>query len=627
MSKRRAWDLFQTLVGLAGFSVIPTNDPKIYRITSIARANRSPLPTFINSTLDLLPNNDERIRYVTTLTNAKPDQMKNLLEKLKSPTSVIDVFQELNALIITDTAYNTKAIMHIVQELDRSSTPQILSVLRLKQADAEEVADLIKQLQGKDSPGQRSAFAKKPATLYFVPQEATVLPEPRTNSLIIIGPKNAVARIEQVIQEQIDVSLKQMYEPVHTYTLNYAPAQQVADILNNVLQYGAQSGAGKTGGVRAGEKYFSNVYVQAETQSNRLIIRANKSDYEHLKTIISQLDQRQPQVAIEVLIISLKTDELRQLGIQWNSKNDRKVNAQMSGFLNQSPPVIDPTTGSIVSNLISLATLASAGSTVVSFGKESVWAIFAAVQTLTESRVISNPFLVATNKYQSVVSVGETRRVQIGSVQGSTTPQPTFGNIDANLTVTATPQINSMGIITLEINVSIEQFTQALQPGNTTVASAGNTDKRSVSTTAHLADSEVLALGGLIRTTQNNTGNSLPLLSRIPLVGNLFRNQAKTMTQDNLIVFICPKIIRPDNDTSSQYTTVKKEFAKDVVGGISALSDNPRDPIFNWFFKPIEKDPDALVDDFFADKRPTSRINRPSGGIISGAIHNKAGGA
>lgn len=627
LSKQRAWDLYQTFLSLAGFAIVLTNDPKIYRITAWQKANRSPLPTYFNSPLEILPNNDQRIRYVATLTNSTPDQMKNLIEKLKSPTAQVDPFPELKAIIITDTAYNARSLINIVLELDRSSTPQVLSVLKLRQADADEVADLIKQLQGKDDPSKRSAFAKKPSSLYFIPQEVQVIAEPRSNSLVIIGPKNAVARIEQVIQEQIDTALKEVYQPVHTYSLNYAPAQQIADILNNVLKYGQDTSAGKTGGVKGGEKYFSNVYVQAEPQGNRLIIRASKTDYEHLRKIIAQLDQRQPQVAIEVLIISLQLDEIRQLGIQWDSKNAEKVNAQMSGFLGAGTTQINQSTGSIIANLLSLAKLAPTGSTVVSFGKESVWAIFAAVQTLSESRVVSNPFLVATNKYQASVAIGETRRVQIGTVQGSNNTVPQFGNIDANLVVTATPQINSMGIITLDINVSIEQFTNTLGPnGNSTDPSVGNTDKRSVTTTANLADSEVLALGGLVRTTQNNSGSRLPLLYKIPVVGRLFSNQKKETVTDNLIIFICPKIIKPDTANAVEYTQAKQEFAKEVVGGVQALSTNERDPIYNWFFKPITKNSDALVDDFFADKRPLRSVKSGSQGAISAAM-TAGGGA
>ncbi|MCL4379873.1 hypothetical protein M1466_00055 [Candidatus Dependentiae bacterium] len=620
MSKRRAWDLYQTLLGLAGFAVVATNDPKIFRITAIQKANRSPLPMFFNAPLELVPDNDSRIRYVITLTNSTPDQMKNLLDKLKSATALIEAFQELKAIILTDTAYNVKSIVKIITELDRTNVPQVLSVLKLRQADADEVADLIKQLQGKDDPAKRSGFAKKSSALYFIPQEVQVISEPRSNSLVIIGPKNAVARIEQVIQEQIDTALKEVYQPVHTYSLNYAPAQQVADIMNSVLKYGQDTSAGKAGGVRGGEKYFANVFIQAEPQGNRLIIRSSKTDFEHLKKIIAQLDQRQPQVAIEVLIISLRLDEIRQLGIQWDSKNDRKINVQMSGFLGNSGPVINTSTGSIIANLLSLAQGAPIGSTVVSFGQQSVWAIFAAVQTLTESRVVSNPFLVATNKYQASVAIGETRRVQIGQIQGSNnTPIPQYGNIDANLVVTATPQINSMGIITLDINVAIEQFTRSFAEAQTN-PSAGNTDKRSVTTTANLADSEVLALGGLVRTTQNNNGTRFPLLYKIPIIGRLFSNQKKETVTDNLIIFICPKIIRPDTINAAEYTSAKQEFAKEVVGGLQALSTNERDPIYNWFFKPITKESDALVDDFFADKRPVQHSQSSMHGAISAGI-------
>ena len=79
------------------------------------------------------------------------------------------------------------------------------------------------------------------------------------------------------------------------------------------------------------------------------------------------------------------------------------------------------------------------------------------MQTITNTQVISNPFLIATNKTPATVSLGERRRVQTGSIVG-TQETKTLGDDDAKLEVIITPQINSDGMIILKLDITIDEF-------------------------------------------------------------------------------------------------------------------------------------------------------------------------
>src|SRR5205807_2633970 len=63
LSKKGAWNLFLSFLDLAGFAVIPHTDPKMFRITSIEAARKSPLPSYIGVDYTTLPDSDEIIRY------------------------------------------------------------------------------------------------------------------------------------------------------------------------------------------------------------------------------------------------------------------------------------------------------------------------------------------------------------------------------------------------------------------------------------------------------------------------------------------------------------------------------------------------------------------------------------
>ena len=94
--------------------------------------------------------------------------------------------------------------------------------------------------------------------------------EPRTNSLILLGPQDAIKRIEDFITQSVDVDLSQPYSPLHVLPFRYADAKTVADIMNKVTKFGATTEAGKSGGVRGGDKYIKPITFTPEPETNRI---------------------------------------------------------------------------------------------------------------------------------------------------------------------------------------------------------------------------------------------------------------------------------------------------------------------------------------------------------------------
>ena len=600
LTKQRTWNLFTTFLELAGWSLASTPDPHIYRITATEKANHSPLPTYINTSLDIIPKSDQRIRYVCFLENSTPDLMEPLLKRLQSTTAQIDKFALLRAIIITDTAYNIYSLLQIVRELDKTSSSQVLSVIHLKEADASDVVSLIESLQGKDSKEVAVPWMppKQESTLFYFSKEVKVIAAPRTNSLIIIGPKEGTKRIEQFILTHVDTELTQRYRPVHVFNLNYAPAEQIANILNKVVGFtGKKSDSktptvGETGGVLGGLKHFDHVFIEPEKQNNRLIIRCSEEDYAHLEKIIRELDQRQLQVAIEVMIVEIGSTRTRQWGIQWDTKKNRTLNAQMSGFWGSKIQTTETATpsahsNSIIANLIGLAKLPEAGTTVLTLGKESIHAIAGILEQDDQSRIIANPFIVTTNKYRASVAIAERRRIEMQTVATSGTKgQQTF---NAVWEVSVTPQINDEGIINLNIDIKLEDFDKPLA----TTADPTNANKTSthIQTNTNVSNEEVIALGGLIKKKKTVEETRFPVLSRIPIIGNLFKNTTHENEQRTLVVLMTPTIIYPTGETVNTFTQNKAEKTSRIAEWSTERHErNRRDPMFNWFFKATDDD-------------------------------------
>lgn len=591
LSKKEAWNLFVTFLDIAGFAIIPQANPKIFRISTIDAARKSPLPTFIGIDYSMLPDTDELIRYVYFLENASTETVISIINPLRSPSSqgLIEL-KEHKGFILTDKSYNIKMLMSIIKELDKVSIPESMSVLKLRNADATTVEKLYKELLPKEDTSSRFFTKKQPTSLYF-PENARIIADPRTNTLILLGPKNAIKKIEAFIIKYIDVELDQAYSPLYTYQLKYAEAETIAQIMNQVTDFGKGTPKGEFGGVRGIDQYMRPMVFIAEKETNRLIIKGYYEDYIKAVKIIEKLDQNQPQAAIEVLIVSLDITDSKSLGAQIRSKDPgpngllgNNVKFQTSGLYGTSKIVTnpDPSTGTnkLLGNLINLVTGALSGTSLLTLGADAfgVWGIFQALQTVTDVEVVSNPFILASNNTKATVSIGEERRIVTATVVG-TTEQNAFDADQANLAVNITPQINSDGMIGLAIKIEINEFTDR------TDQTSGTQTQRLIDTNAIVANKEVLALGGLIRDNISTAETKVPILGDIPLIGWFFKNKQKIVTTTSLLVLISTRIIEPQSEKEIE------KFSGEHIAGYQHTIDEMddlyanRDPIYRMFFK------------------------------------------
>lgn len=597
VTRQQAWDLFVTFLNISGFSIVQQADPAIYRIQTIKATQKAPITTFIGVNYETLPESDIMIRYLYFIENSTVEAMRAIVPSLQSSSAAAPIFlQDQKAFLLTDKSYNIKALMKIVKELDKLTMPQAMSVLKLRQADAVEVKKLYDELtQQSDEAAFRPFGARRQPTAIYFPENARIIAEPRTNSLILLGPKDTIAKIEDFIVKHVDVALDQPYSPLYTYQLQYADAKTVAEIMNNITKIGANTEAGKAGGVRGQDKYLREMTFTPEPSNNKIIIKGDYNDYLIAREIIQQLDEPQPQVAIEVLILSVELKDVKELGTQLRSKIPgldgilgQNVNFQTSGlFVNGTASgIVTNPNGSgaarLLGNLLNLVTQANVANTILTFGQDvyGVWGLAQALRTLTNIQVVSNPFLVASNKTPAHVSLGETRRVISGTiVSGGSTNENTFEDDQAELKVDITPQINSDGMIILQLRVEQTEFTD---PNN---QSSGNKQTKVVQTQAIVSDREVLALGGLIRNTTQASLNKVPVLGDIPILGWLFKNKHKSVDKNSLLILMSTKIIPPQaTGDVNKFTQERLSFYRSTLGDI-ATSDSPKDPIHQLFFK------------------------------------------
>jgi general secretion pathway protein D len=620
MTKQQVWDLFLTLIDMLGLTVVPSgysqDYPTVFTIMPSDAANQVPLPAYVGVDWRSLPTNDTKIRYIYFVVNSPVTAIANLIQDFKSKSAVVTNFPSLNALIIVDRASNVRSLMAIVNELDSASTPESMSVIKLRYANAEDVVQLYQNLVTTEQKGtlaNRLFGQKKQPTAIYFPDDLQLFAEPRSNSLIALGTRDGIKKVEEFILTYVDKELDQPYSPLYVYELQYANATDMAAILTSVTNFARTTPAATYGGVREGNKFLRPMSFVPETTGNRLLIKAEKDDYLKVREIIRQLDIKQPQIAIEVLIVNVTANKIKQLGTQLRSKNNstlgQNVAFQTSGLIGGTNEgiIVNDVDGSLFGNLVKLAQGQLAGTTLVSIGSEvvgGVWALFQALNNILYTNVVSHPFLTTTNKYTAQVALGETRRIRSGVVQGSGQATDTFNDLSANLSVAITPQINSDGFINMNITIDIENFTDA----DPTTATK---ETKKVVTNANLGDGEILALGGLLRTRADEISSRVPWLGDIPVIGWFFKNKRKQKIQDNLLIFISPKVVTPRPEGGmGPYTAHKAAQSHNTLCAMRPCAEL-RDPLHRWFFNDTPCDDERLLDDYLENHNFCNNIVDP----------------
>ncbi len=592
LSKQESWNLFITFLSMAGLDLVPMSHPGFYRIVPLPNASQEPIPAYIGANPALLPDNDMMIRYVYFMQNADPIKLQPLISKFQGATGSLMVYKDLKALIFTDKSYNIKSLMTIVKELDKPVSPQAMSVIKLKKANVEDVINLYNSLKPATSQRAWAPDTKDVASEFFS-QNVSLTGDKRTNTLIILGPKDAVIRLEDFIAKYVDIDAQNQKAPVFVYYLEYTNAVDMQKTISQLVTYGSSTSAGQYGGVRDGQKYLQPMTIVADNHSNSLIINTTPDDYPAVEQLIKTLDVPQKQVALEVLIVQVTGTKVKELGSQISGPNANNtflpsVSGQTSGIPPLSGIVTTPggngIAESIKSNLASLLVgpINQAGSTLLTFG-QPIWAVFKILNTITYAKIIQNPFMVVSNNCKGLIKVGVSRRVVTGeAVSSGTTSTTGYQTAEANLSVTIVPQINDQKIINLAIAIDNNQFVNPNSPNDAVQ------DQKSITTMASVADGEVLVLGGIMADATSSSTGGVPFLSKIPVFGWLFKNKASSQRKNVFIVFICPKIL--DNVVSQaevqQYTRNKIEEAQDYLRMMDEIGDveSGQDPIDKMFF-------------------------------------------
>ncbi len=567
---REAYAAFYAALESIGLTVEPVGDYfKIIESNAPAGAN---LPTYGDGTA--APSND---RYITQLVRVKsgdPKIIADVLGKLKGKQGSIQ--QVGNLLIITDRGSQVRRLMKIITELDVRGSGEKIFFYQLQYADANEVADLIRDIFGENKSTAKNARAKN-AGAGVTPSRVIV--DERTGTLIIVAGDSDYQTIKRLV-EQLDVRLPGGGGRVHVKKLKNADPKEVEQVLSTLIGRGTTSSSSKSktankaasqGG--AAEQLFSGeINVVADEGTRQLIILASAADYKNLEPVIDQLDTERKQVYIEVYMLEVSVQRLLEAGAGAHFAGQFDVSAagqtgQATGFVSSAPAgdasslVLSPELltglagGLLGPQIAGTSNLLGLSNDIPAFG-----VVIHALETDDDVNFVAQPHIYTADNQEAQLEVGERvptqGQISFGGQQGGSAffPQQSIQREDVTLEIKVTPHVNDSRTVSLDVEIE-DRAVKSRDP------SLGvTTTKRRFKLEKILArDDNPVVLGGLIRERETINNRQVPGLGSIPILGWLFKRRSRQKEKVNLLVVMIPHIIETPDDLRRVHERRMKE--------------------------------------------------------------------
>ncbi len=533
LTKKELYDLFLSVLETQGFTAIEVGD--IVRVIPRKDARTSAVPV-VNE-----PNfgTDAYITQVIQLYNVSASKVLPVLRPLAPQHAHLAAYEPSNAIIISDTVANISRLSDIIQRIDRAGVAET-DVVALTYAQASDMATMLQQLSKSEKDQPQNT-------------QATIVADQRSNSILITGDEVRRQKIRDLIR-RLDVPQPQSGN-VRVIYLEYADAEEVATVLGKVVSSFSKL---ETEAAKGAQPSAANASVEADPATNSLLITADNDTMESLLDVVKRLDIRRAQVLVEAIIVEIRDDLSRQLGVEWAAFREDKVLAasQNSGAL---ATVIDGIQNNSTDTLSNLT-----GQTIGFGGVGSNGVNFAGLinffQGSSDANVLSTPSLLTTDNNEAEISIGQNVPFVTGSFTtttgDATNPFQTIQREDVGISLKVTPQINEGDTVILEIEQEVSSIS------NSAGASDIITNERKIATKVIAQDGETIILGGLISDDIQQQEQKVPFLGDIPLLGNLFRNDTATVIKSNLMVFLRASIIR-DAQTMAGATGEKYRYIRD----------------------------------------------------------------
>jgi cell division septation protein DedD len=352
--------------------------------------------------------------------------------------------------------------------------------------------------------------------------------------------------------------------------------------------------------------------IVPDPATNSLIIYGTVQEFQNIKNILKDLDAIPRQVLIEAMVLQIDLNDAESLGVDYEILRRSRVTIFGQTFnsrgalrsLGDKFP-IPPAFGG------------GSGLTGI-FGGPDIQALVNALMTDSRVKLLSSPSVLAADNRPARIQVGSEEPIPTGTINaavGATTPSSstTIQYRNTGRILTIIPQVNSKGLVNLQIKAEVSQRGEDVPFGS------GETfpsfDTQDAETTAVVHDGETLVIGGLIGERKSKSRSGIPYLMDIPVFGRLFGSTSDDSTRTELIMLITPYVIRSQPESQQ----VTEEFKSKMNAVRNELERLERERAKSRPNSPTGIPPPAApkTKDQKAPFPPAPSAQEPSAGIYS----------
>jgi len=354
-------------------------------------------------------------------------------------------------------------------------------------------------------------------------------------------------------------ALEQEALSTRVFPLDYAKAKEVPDVIKEML-----SDRGK---------------IKYDDRTNTVIVSDIPTTLFQVAEVIERLDQRTPQVVIATKIVETKLEKNENLGIDWSDSFSMTATSATtpttfpfpkSGSLGVLGHTFLTDAGSVAAGVFTNNQFIRPGSFIPEAGgtftfgtltSSGLTGILNALQSRTDTKIVSNPSLAVLNNQEAKIHIGEEYPVPSYTID-QTTGRVSVSGYTPKLTgtvLTVTPHVNASNEIVIDLKPEIITVGTPVtfNSGASTAVDFPRFTTQNAKTQVRVNNSETIAIGGLVKESKAKIETKVPFLGDLPVLGLLFKNTrwysggSEPILQDVLIFLTVKLLDEPEEKTQA----------------------------------------------------------------------------
>ncbi len=447
------------------------------------------------------------------------------IKHLNSKYGKIITVKESNKLLVTDFPKNIESIKETIRVIE-NQYKKSMKVVELYNTKVENVIENIMKISRGllDSRIESEAYE--------------LIPNKENNSIVMIGTEKSLEVLDEIIA-QVDVK-KEETEIVSDNTikivnLHNSDAEEVAKVVQSVI---------------SGRQYkdpTEKPNISADKELNAIVVIGSKSSVYEIERLIGELDVEKQQVYIKAQIIEISQKRTKDLGIKYGLEAGT---ATSNGLF---------TLGTNLGGSAIASTLANSFLNFDTSALKSAFALGASLNFLKVNNaadIVSEPTILCLDNKESSIFVGEVTSITTSTTSGTSATdlaRNSFSRESVGLSLKVKPRISQDGKVMIEAHTKLEDFS-----GSVSASGQPDTTNREVQTVAIVKNGESVIIGGLIKNKETDASQNVPLLSDVPVLGNLFKYNNDYKDKTNLVIILTPYIV----EKSSNLTTLMEKLTE-----------------------------------------------------------------